>query len=208
MLSERMLARAGALSGVLFAVCLFLGNGALVGDSSSTDPAQDLYELLSDTATIQMGMFFSTLGTVFALWFAVTLRAVLARSEYGEASLANLALAAIVGGTALTGIGPAIMRGVTLRIEQATSTPDVAAFAHTITAGLFFYSAVFFGVAALATAVVTLRADAMPRWYGALALVLGLAMLVGGIGSAIGPAWGFIGSAGSSCSSRSRLSSC
>jgi hypothetical protein len=196
MFSERTGAQAGALSGVVFAVCVFLGNGALVGDSSSTDPAADLYQLLSDTAAIQMGVFFSALSVVFALWFAASLRSVLAQSEGEPARLANLALAAIVGGTVMSGIGPATMRGVTLRINEATSTPDLAAFAHTITAGLFFYSAMFFGVAALATAVVSLRYPAMPRWYGWLALALGLAMLVGGLGSAIAPAWGFIGSLG------------
>jgi hypothetical protein len=86
------------------------------------------------------------------------------------------------------------MRGVTLRIDQATSTPDIAAFSHASAAELFFYASIFFAVEALAASCATLRGDTLPRWFGWLALILGAAMVLGAAGAAFGSALAFIGS--------------
>ncbi len=186
--------RLAAACGVLFAVCIFFGNGALLGDSNSTDTAASLYKVLSDTHQVQLGVLFTTLGALFAVCFGAALRTAIARMESAPGGLSTVVLVAAVTGAALTGIGPAIMRGVTLRIDEATSTPDLAAFSHASAAGLFFYAAIFFAVEAFAVALATLRGGALPRWFGWLSLLLGAGMVIGAAGAAFASAWGFIGS--------------
>ena len=108
--------------------------------------------------------------------------------------LSTVVLVAAATGAALTGIGPALMRGVTLRIDDATSTPDIAAFSHASAAALFFYASIFFAIEALAASAAALRGGTLPRWFGWLAMILGAAMIIGAAGAAFGSALAFIGS--------------
>src|SRR5437868_1907630 len=71
--SDQLIGRLGAAGGVLFAVCIFFGNGNLLGDSSSTDTARSLYGVLSNTQSISLGVLFTTVGALFAVGFAAAL---------------------------------------------------------------------------------------------------------------------------------------
>jgi len=193
-ISDSHIRRLGASCGVLFAACIFFGNGNLLGDSSSIDSAGSLYKVLSDTNNISVGVFFTTIGALFAVGFAMALRSVIAPDETMPGGLSTVVLVAAATGAALTGIGPALMRGVTLRIDQATSTPDIAAFSHASAATLFFYASIFFSIEALATSAAALRGGTLPRWFGWLSSILGAAMVVGAAGAAFGSALAFIGS--------------
>ena len=194
MISDSLIRRFGASAGVLFAACIFFGNGNLLGDSSSVDSAASLYKVLSDTQNISVGVFFTTIGALFAVGFALALRSVIAKGEVMPGGLSTVVLVAAATGAALTGIGPAVMRGVTLRIDDATSTPDIAAFSHASAAALFFYASIFFAIEALAASAAALRGGTLPRWFGWLAMVLGAAMIIGAAGAAFGSALAFIGS--------------
>jgi hypothetical protein len=57
------------------------------------------------------------------------------------------------------------MRGVTLRIDHATSTPDIAAFSHASAAALFFYASIFFAIEALATSAAALRGGTLRKVF-------------------------------------------
>lgn len=194
MITDSHIRRLGAAAGLLFVACIFFGNGNLLGDSSSTDPAGSLYKVLSDTTNISIGVFFTTMGALFAVGFAIALRSVIARGEKMPGGLSTVVLVAAATGAALTGIGPALMRGVTLRIDHATSTPDIAAFSHATAASLFFYASIFFAIEAFAASAAALQGTTLPRWFGWLALILGAAMVLGAAGAAFGSAVAFLGS--------------
>ena len=194
MISDSLIRRFGASAGVLFAACIFFGNGNLLGDSSSSDSASSLYKVLSDTQNISVGVFFTTIGALFAVGFALALRSVIAKGEMMPGGLSTVVLVAAATGAALAGIGPALMRGVTLRIDDATSTPAIAAFSHASAAALFFYASIFFAIEALAASAAALRGGTLPRWFGWLAMILGAAMIIGAAGAAFGSALAFIGS--------------
>jgi len=182
----------GAAAGLFFAICIFMGNGLLVGDSSTSDPAEKLLTALSDTDQINLGVAISVLAVGFLVYFASTLRTVLARFEPAPGRLSSAAMGACVAAAATLTAGPGLMRTVAWRIEEDSISADIAALAHGFTATMYFTSAVFLGLAALAVAAVTIRYGALPRWFGWFSVLMGLLMIVGAVGAPLNEGLGFI----------------
>jgi len=192
MISERLGERIGALGGLLFAFSLFFFNGAILGESSSEDSGKVLHDSLADFSAIGTSVMVSTLGVFGVLLFGATLRAVLARTELAPGRLSNLVLPAIAGGAAVGAVGPTIVQAVALRIDKASSGNDIAALAHAVTVTGFFYSGIFFGVAALAVGAVTLRGGLLPNWFGWFSILCAALMVFGSATSAISVPLGFL----------------
>ena len=141
----------------------------------------------------ELAMTMSAVSAVFLLFFAGSLRNVLARSEGNEARLAGVAQGAAIGGVVLVGAGMSAIGGTAWLAEYSAPSAPVAAFAHAAAESAFFYSLVFFGVVALATGIVALRHGALPGWFGWFALALGMGMIVGGAGAPVVHDLGLLG---------------
>jgi hypothetical protein len=194
MWSDRVGVRLGALAGIPFIVLAFVSNAMLVGSLTQSDSAARVVKVFADEVDqYELAMTMSAVSAAFLLFFAGSLREVLARSEGREARLAGVAQGAAIGGVALVGAGMSAIGGAAWLAEYSQPSAPVAAFAHAAAESTFFYSLVFFGVVALATGIATLRHGALPGWFGWLASVLGIAMIVGGAGAPMLHSLGFLG---------------
>lgn len=182
--SGRFLPKAGALAGLVFFLLYFVATAMLLGPISQTDSQATVAKTFNDQAdNIDVAASLVVLSIPFLLCFVVTLRATLMRAEGGAGHISALAGASATGGAALLIAGAALMGGTSFLAEYAPADAAIAAFSHSAAEACIFYSLVFFGVVALATAVITIRHGALPKWFGWLAAVLGLAMVLGSAGS-------------------------
>lgn len=174
----------GALAGLMYAFCSFMAFGALLGESSPDDPAATHLKLLSDADNVNMGVVFSVLAAGALLYFASTLRSALARVEPGPGRLSGLCMGSLVAASAMVLIAPSLIRALAVRLENGHEvTAEIAASAFALGGTMAFMLGVFFGVAAIAAAVVTLRYGGLRRWFGWVSLVLGVFMATGAIGA-------------------------
>ena len=113
------------------------------------------------------------------LWFTVSLAHVVRRAQGRDGSLAGLVLAGGASAAALMLAASAMHAVAALRVEERGAIdPQHAAI-------LADLSNAFFGIASpgalavlvLATAVAALRHALLPRWFGAVSVVLGVALL-------------------------------
>jgi hypothetical protein len=181
---DRSSAKLASLSGMVFTVSYFVGNALLVGSITQSDSLGTAEKTFNEQAdNFDLGAFLLLLGIPFLLFFAQTLRSTLARAEGAAGTTSSLALVATAAGAATTLTGAALMGGTSFLAEAATVDGRTAAFAHSAAEACIFYAMVFFGVLALTTALITLRHEVFPRWFGWLAAVLGVGMVVGGAAS-------------------------
>ncbi len=75
------------------------------------------------------------------------------------------------------------MGGTAFLAESRPVDGVTAAFAHSAAEACLFYALVLFGGVALTAAAGTRRHAAFPQWFGIVAAVLGLAIIVGAAGS-------------------------
>jgi hypothetical protein len=194
MWSDRVGVRLGALAGIPFIILAFVANAMLVGSLTQSDTAERVVKVFADEVDqYELAMTMSAVSAVFLLFFAGSLRTVLARSEGNEARLAGVAQGAAIAGVVLVGAGMSAIGGAAWLAEYSAPSAPVAAFAHAAAESTLFYSFVFFGVVALATGIVALRHDALPGWFGWLALALGMGMIVGGAGAPMIHSLGLLG---------------
>jgi hypothetical protein len=117
------------------------------------------------------------------LWFAGSLCAALRRLEGGEGRVAAVALAGAATGAALMAAGSTADTVAALRVdENGAIDPQVATVMWDLNQALFGLAApIGCGVLVLAVAALALRGVGLPRWYGAVSIPLGIALLVGPI---------------------------
>ena len=176
--------RLAGASGAIFAVLYFLGSGFIAGPLNQTDSLDKAQRTFNEQAdNFDLGSSLLLLSIPFLIFFAHALRSRLARAEGAAGTTASLALVGAAGGGALTLAGAALTGGASFLAENATVDGRTAAFAHSAAEACIFYGIVFFGVMALATAWVTFRFEALPKWFGWLAAVLGFGMIAGSAGS-------------------------
>ena len=180
--------RWGGIAG-LAAVALGAAAVAFERPWPSADQPAALARFLADNrgAVLAQSLLF-VLGAAASLCFVAALRSRLAHAEAGPATLANLALAAGAAWAAanILGQAPQISLAMPGRSADAAAVAGVVTDLSTVVLTLANLPlAVMFG----ATAVVTLRHNAVPRWDGWLAVVAGLAALVLSLsaGQATGP---------------------
>jgi hypothetical protein len=114
----------------------------------------------------------AAISTVFLLWFAGVLRAVLALAEGPPARLANTAF----GGAIVGAMGWLLLIGFTFVAADTADdvAPQVTQAMSVLQADFFFPLSVGFAVFLLASGLALVRTAALPAWVGWSALVLGV----------------------------------
>jgi hypothetical protein len=114
---------------------------------------------------------FGALGVVFFFGFAAALRSFLRGHEGGE-GLATLAF----GGAIALGIGGALFSSIDWSLADARNslTPDAARALHVLAQDIFWPFSVGVCVFGIANGLAILATNALPRWLGWVALVLGV----------------------------------
>jgi len=182
------------LSGLVFVVLAVAGNAlqgstpALHGDA---DAVADFY---NDKATaIAVGMMLSLISVFFLAWFLAALGRHLRLSEGADSWVSPLAGAG--GGATLTllAAGFALNSAGALRARESGIAPDVAVVFYDSSLALTGLAAsVAMAVLLAATAVITLRFGALPRWFGwvsAVLAVVGIVTPVSFVLSLLFPLW-------------------
>jgi hypothetical protein len=170
--------------GFVFTISYYVGTVLLVGPITQDDSLETARKTFNEQANnFDVGAFLLVLSIPFLLFFAQSLRSDLARAEGAAGTTSSLVLVGAAAGAATTLAGAAVMGGTSFLAEVSTVDGRTAAFSHSAAEACIFYGMVFFGVVALTTALITLRHAALPRWFGWVALVLGVAMVVGSAGS-------------------------
>jgi hypothetical protein len=117
----------------------------------------------------------AAISTVFLLWFAGVLRAVLAVAEGAPARLANTAF----GGAIVGAMGWLCLIGFTFAAADTADDvgPQVTQALSVLQADFFFPLSIGFAVFLLASGLALVRNPVLPAWLGWVALVLGLISL-------------------------------
>lgn len=147
--------------------------------SHPTD-AQLFAWIKGNTTTILLGGWLWMVGCLAFLWFAVLLRARLARAEGAVATYSTLAFA---GATAAAVFGMLVVAGdVGAGIDKDSLTATAAATFHN-SGDMFFVGAELMLIPFyLGTAVVALRTRALPRWWAFFGILLAVVLVIGPIG--------------------------
>lgn len=182
------------LSGLVFVVLAVAGN-ALQGSTPAlhgqADAVADFY---NDKATaIAIGMMLSLISVFFLAWFLADLRRHLRLSEGADGWISPLAAAGGVATVTLLAAGFALNSAGALRAREIGIAPDVAAVFYDSSLALTGMAAsVVMAVLLAATAVITLRFGALPRWFGWASLglaALGIVTPVSFVLSLLFPLW-------------------
>jgi hypothetical protein len=176
-----VLDRLGALSGVLFVVLVFVGNGLTsgVGGVAAPSPgAQVIADLdaQAHSTTASVGFTMELAGFAMFLVFVGYLYAVLRRAERGIGWLAVVALA---GG--LTEVAIKLGSGAVIGAEflgRATLTPDVARALDDMGGAAFVLSWLPFGVLVAGAGASVVRSRVVGRGFGWAGIVVGVATVV------------------------------
>ena len=184
---DRSWGQMGAASG-LFAVLLFVVAFIIF---LNTDPSGGNTPRLPNIANAQAApAFYAThlngikaqvmlngLGLILFLWFLGTLWGVLRAAESGPARGSAIASGGALVGVALTLVGLVLTATSTL----ATTLPqgETVSTLYTAAALSFAFGGGAFAVFFFGVAEVSLRAEALPKWLGWLAILAGIACVFG-----------------------------
>lgn len=165
--------RWGAASGFAALVAGGAGGALERGWPSGDDPAAVAAFIAEHRGAILGQSVLFLLSSAIYLWFLASLRGHLARAEGGTARLSNAALGAGVAWAALGMLAQAFQVGITMSVR------------HGVQPALMWTMAATFAIANLpcavmlaATAVVSLRHGAFPRWLGVISAVAASAQLL------------------------------
>ncbi len=180
-MDETRWARWGAASGfgaiLAGAAAMIFERGAL----SASDPVAKMVAHYTDNGdALRAQALLFVLGSGFFLWFAGSLRSILARAEGGSGRLSTVAHGAAVASTVVTLVAVAFQVG----LASAASDAGQPALVGTMDA-LFVVANLPLAVMLVAVAVVTFRTAALPAWLGWLSIVAALAQLVPVLGIAM-----------------------
>ncbi|MGH2978460.1 MAG: hypothetical protein ACRDLQ_02325 [Solirubrobacterales bacterium] len=172
----RGLERFAPLTGVAFVILVIVA--VIVGGETpaADDPLAEVVEYWNDNKDQNIvAAIIAAISTVFLLWFAGVLRAVLAAAEGAPARLANTAF----GGAVIGAVGWAMLIGFTFVAADTAGevAPQVTQTLSALQADFFFPLSIGFAVFLLASGLAIVRAGALPSWVGWVALVLGVVAL-------------------------------
>ena len=172
--------RRAPLSGLVFLVLAVAGNALQGSTPALHGETEAVAEFYTDKGTaIAVGMMLSLVSVFFLAWFLGSLRRHLAASEAGDGWLTSVASGGGVATLALLAAGFALNSAGALRAREAGISGDVAAVFYDGSLALTGLAAsLTMAVLLAATAAVTLRFGALPRWFGWTSAVLALLGLV------------------------------
>jgi len=174
---QRLLALSGVAFAVLFIFAWFVSGGN-TPDYAAAD--QDWTTWADDNQwKSRIGGFLILLAGVAFLYFAGTIRRVLASAEGtrpGSAQLARVAFAGAI--TGITGITMAIVTIAAAATEGADANPVVSRAVTSAAAGPYFVAAMGFAVMLAAAGLLTLLTGVFARWIGIVALIGALSFVI------------------------------
>jgi hypothetical protein len=177
------LARYAPLSGILAAGLAIAGLAVVEASNSTPDSptaAQALAYVEAHGDAVVLGAWLVALGLVAFYWFLGSLRAALREAEGGSGRLATTAFGGGLAAAVLlvAAIAPTASAAIATMDADHNVSPEAAqAILHV---GDAFFPAAFMAMSVpiAATALVALRTGVLPRWFGAVSLVIAVALLI------------------------------
>lgn len=181
-------------SGVVFLVLAVAGNALQGSTPALHGDAGAVADFYNDKATaIALGMMLSLISVFFLAWFLAALGRHLRLAEDADGGLSSLAQAGGAATVALLAAGFALNSAGALRARESGIAPDVAVVFYDSSLALTGLAAsVAMAVLLSATAVITVRSGALPRWFGwvsAVLAVVGIVTPVSFVLSLLFPLW-------------------
>ena len=177
MQQEGSLERFAPLSGVLFLVFIVIGPLILTGSTPNADDStREVVDYWRDNdSEVIIGSIFGMLAAISLVWFGASLRVALRRAEGDPGRLSTLAFA----GTLLVAVGGLLFSGLEFAAADTAGDvpPEVTQTLSVMDADVFYPLAGGLFVTLVATALVTLKHNALPRWLGWAAVVILVASL-------------------------------
>jgi hypothetical protein len=182
------LKRVAPLAGVVF-VALEIAGGALVMKGSpafAAKPAEITAYLAEPTSHVMLGIFLFLIATPFWFIYLGCLYGAVKVKEGGVGRLAAMLLATGSAGVALGVAGDVFLAMASIRASGGTLTPSIATVYFDASNVLGYTGlAVALSAFSLALGVASLRYGAVvPKWIGAVSIVLAVLYLVPPISSA------------------------
>lgn len=178
-MKESRLEKLAPLTGVVAAV-LILVPGALVISLEYLPPPEKILEFVEDNSTRSLvAGYLGLISSAFLVWFGGSVRNTLRKVEEGTGRLSNIAFGGAVGAAVLVTlaftavIGAATRAGAPSGIDVVQATMLMDLFGQLTGTATPFMMAVFLG----ATAVVSLRANLFPAWFGWLTAFLAFGLV-------------------------------
>ena len=171
--------RASLFSGVLAVIFLIVG-GALVGLTEFLPSAQSAHEQITENASqVLLGGYIGAIAAFFLIWFAGSLRSVLAQDEGGTARLANTAYGGGIGASVAIAMGYTVIIVAALRADAEGGISEIAAVTYYDLWGqiLGYANGILLAVFVAATAAVSLRTKLFPSWFGWLSILVAIGLL-------------------------------
>lgn len=172
--------RRAPLTGLVFVVLAVAGNALQGSTPALHGETEAVARFYADKATtIAVGMMLSLVSMFFLAWFLGSLRRQLAASEGGDGWMTSVASGGGVATLCLLAAGFALNSAGALRAREAGITGDVAAVFYDGSLALTGLAAsLTMAVLLAATAAITVRFGALPRWFGLTSAVLALLGIV------------------------------
>jgi hypothetical protein len=170
--------RYGLLAGIVFVVLVVVS--AVIGGSPpkpSDSPAKILKYFTDNQDALRVGAYLSGLGVVFFLWFLGSLFGRLRRAEGGAGRMAGIALTGGVATAAIAMVGNGINAYGALHLVASPGSFQLSTI-------VFGYLGFTIAVLVAGVAVVTMRSNLLPGWFGWVSEGLALAWLVAAAGVA------------------------
>jgi hypothetical protein len=174
--------RWSAVAGIKFVV-LFVALGFLFGEAPENPDAQQLAAFYEDQGGVRIALqfFFVGIGIAAFLWFAATLRAVLARAEGDPERLSSLAFGGgvatavlvLVAGSAFIAPASVVVFG-----EERALDPVLEEVVVSVGYIALNFALIASAVTFTATGLLALRTRVLPAWYAWTGFVVSLALVL------------------------------
>lgn len=165
--------RIGAATGVVFIALAIVAQFVVPTPPKLSELDEYIAYAQNNRTGLLTQTFLNTLAAVFALWFLGTLRNSLRRAEGGHGRLANIAYGGGLIAVGLSFVSSIVFAEAAFRAD----TLEPATFQMLVDVGILSLTLLWAPVAALigATAMVSWRMGALPRWHAAIAGVIAVA---------------------------------
>lgn len=168
-------------TGLVFLALGLIGNAVVYPSGAPEfvdEPAKIAAFYQEEQSAILTTAILNLISAAFLLWFIGSLRSVLRRAEGAVGRVSAIAFAGGIAGVALLMAAASVEAVGALRVEEQGEIDPVLATALWDISDILFGAAALMGFAVLliATAVVALRDDALPKWLGALSLLIGIGL--------------------------------
>jgi hypothetical protein len=177
---ERNSALVGVLAVALWVVGFVLAQVVTNPPADNATDAQVLAWVQDKANYLTGGGWLFMIGCICFIWFAGALRSRLAAAEGGHGALATLAFGgALVSAVSAMGLPAGDFAASLNKNDISAST---AGALHQLSVVFFVFTELSAVVMLVAVGLVAWRTRVLPRWWGAVGIVLGVVLLVGPIG--------------------------